>query len=372
MRTIFVLGAGASADAGVPMMRDFFERADRIHADEPDTERDAFELVGKARARLQLVQSKARFDIRNLESVFAAFEMASLLGRLGNLQAAEVDGLVDAMRRVIVVTIERCMLARLDSRGRILPPQPYGHFGALIRKLVDVGHTVSILTFNYDCGVEMGLLMSKLDVNYGFDATDETQDNIELLKLHGSLNWARCSTCGSMQAHRVQDVVRDQEAAWRISSPPEGPYCRVPFSSSLSRLTPQCQHGLDTYPVIVPPTINKTGLHMELQPVWRRAAARLAEAHNVFIVGYSWPDGDSFFHQLYALGTVGEVILSNFWVCDPNPQVRERFHTELLGQQALDCLGPPPEKNLYLFNRAIHGIADLFNLGSVAEPGRTD
>lgn len=62
-----------------------------------------------------------------------------------------------------------------------------------------------------------------------------------------------------------------------------------------------------------------------VQNVWRRAATRLQEADNVFVIGYSWPNADQFFHQLYAVGTAGESILRRFWVLDPNPDGQGAF-----------------------------------------------
>jgi hypothetical protein len=83
MNSVFVLGAGASADVKVPLMREFLEVAEDIYRDSgPALASYAdFALVVRARAELQAVHSKAEFDINNLESVFSAFEMAELLGR---------------------------------------------------------------------------------------------------------------------------------------------------------------------------------------------------------------------------------------------------------------------------------------------------
>ena len=69
--TVFILGAGASADAHVPMMKDFLEKAMLLEPSHGPAAA-AFKLVRKARSQLQLAQSKARLDIRNVESVFAA------------------------------------------------------------------------------------------------------------------------------------------------------------------------------------------------------------------------------------------------------------------------------------------------------------
>src|SRR5437773_7286949 len=89
VNSVFILGAGASAHAGVPLMNEFFQVAEDLlwtRAIEAADDQVAFELVLRARAQLQPVLSKARFNVRNLEAVFTAFEMAQLFGELGSLK----------------------------------------------------------------------------------------------------------------------------------------------------------------------------------------------------------------------------------------------------------------------------------------------
>ncbi len=67
-------------------MAEFLDEADKLRSSSPE-DREQFDLVFKGRAALQQVHSMAQLDILNIESVFAAFEMAQLTGRLGNLTA---------------------------------------------------------------------------------------------------------------------------------------------------------------------------------------------------------------------------------------------------------------------------------------------
>src|SRR5262245_30803996 len=123
--------------------------------------------------------------------------------------------------------------------------------------------------------------------------------------------------------------------------PDDGTFLSLTPSAALAGLKcvrPGECHGQNcgSDPVIIPPTGYKMDAQRSLQRVWRRAARRLAEADSIFVMSYSWPATDHFFHQLYALGSVGTSILSRFWVCDPDEKVRSRFRESLLGQQALD------------------------------------
>jgi hypothetical protein len=63
-----------------------------------------------------------------------------------------------------------------------------------------------------------------------------------------------------------------------------------------------------------------------LEAVWRRACKELEQAENIFIIGYSLPETDSFFRYLFALGTQGRTQIKRLWVVDPDPNgvVRQR------------------------------------------------
>jgi hypothetical protein len=94
----------------------------------------------------------------------------------------------------------------------------------------------------------------------------------------------------------------------------------------------QCPEPVE--PFIVPPTWNKGGRYEALRLVWSRAAEELAEAENLFIIGYSWPRTDEFFHHLYAIGTAGRALLRHFLLVDTNERTAARYRRQLLGEQA--------------------------------------
>src|SRR4051812_22857465 len=100
-RYVFILGAGASRAAGAPLMSNFISIAQTVRPKLSQEESAAFELVFRARAKLQQIFSKAQLDINNVESLFGTFEMARLLGKLGDLSLPEIERLPQAMNTFI-------------------------------------------------------------------------------------------------------------------------------------------------------------------------------------------------------------------------------------------------------------------------------
>ena len=109
--------------------------------------------------------------------------------------------------------------------------------------------------------------------------------------------------------------------------------------------------------MLVAPTSNKGESHRNISAVWSRAAIELAEAENIFVIGYSMPPTDSFFQYLYALGTVGQTPLKRFWVFNPD-------ETGVIKTRFSDLLGPGAEARYQYharpFEAAINHIRSVF------------
>jgi len=173
--TVFILGAGASRAAGGPLMVDFLDIAEDMfegmrQSQEPNSVRDSFELVFREIHKLQEVYARSTLDLNNIESVFAAFEMATLLGRLGDLTRQEVQQLAPAMRHLIVCTLEGRI--PLKSENDRFTPVPYEEFAKLLLDMIHFANmSVSVITFNYDLALDYALSQHKTlgPVDYGLD-----------------------------------------------------------------------------------------------------------------------------------------------------------------------------------------------------------
>ncbi len=354
--TVFILGAGASAEAGAPVMENFLDVArDIARTTQNLATRPAFELVFRGIAALGAVFEKGGLDTDNLEAVFAAFEMAKLFGRLGSLSTEEIDGLPDALRAVIVETLERRIRFPIEQSGAgpflVKPPRAYRGLVGLLGTLGENYRSgeYSIITFNYDLTIDHALHDAGHVIDYGLLPLP-TIGAFPLLKLHGSLNWLRCHQCG-IAAYPFAKYIRNRRG---FEVPPiysrdsvDNTFAALRFSEALSvdGVFEHCNGQLvePRVPFVVPPTWSKGEHHQRIATVWAHAARHLSEARKVAIIGYSLPESDHFFRLLWSLGTVGPTKIEKIWVVNPGlapgSDLDQRYRS-LLGDVALKRYRP--------------------------------
>lgn len=329
---VFILGAGASREAGGPLMADFLDVAENLWKTNAVREYSKyFERVFAAIAALQSVHSKAQLDLGNIETVFNTLEMARILKKFPPSGDFSVQDAIEALKYVIASTLEQTVRFAVGSK-QVQPPQPFTPFAKLIHHLTNDAHptrTVAVLTFNYDMAADYALFYHRLGPDYCIDSS--TRGGIPLLKLHGSINWGVCDKCGKVVPWHLPDFFQGLHY---------GPFLDkhrdVTFDIwSKFNTFRHCDVVVRPLPFLVPPTWNKTDHHEQIQIVWERAAKELTDAENIFVAGYSLPETDGFFRSLYALGTAGGAPLKRFWVFNPDEsgKVENRFR-QLIGPGA--------------------------------------
>lgn len=328
---LFILGAGASKHCGTPLMKDFldFSRGLLRNGEVKDAE-NAFNNVIDAVGKLNAVHSRVQLDTYNIESVYTAFEMGRLLGKLPGIDDEErIDGLTSAIRKVIGYTLEKTTKVPKDSRGN--PFQAYFDFTNILGSLIKAGKNFSVITFNYDLGLDYSLYRNEynpLFPDYCLDDLGRKRNSVTYLKLHGSLNFGKCSklSCGKVIPYRQ---FQDTETTAGMK------YSTIPVMSALRKQKcSDCGEPLEDDPVIIPPTWNKTAYHGQINQVWRRAAKEMRDAERIFVLGYSLPNSDWFFNYLYGLGVEMETPLEGFYVYNTDQAVRDRFEN-LLGSNVI-------------------------------------
>jgi hypothetical protein len=315
-------------------MADFLDVASNLHSTgKVGDKAPHFERVFKAIAALQAVHSKSQLDLNNIESIFNAFEMANILGKLPSFKPEEIQGLIDSLKKVIETTIE--LTIRFPTQhSHIGTPVPYDDFASLLSYIMSEAfpkRNVSVITFNYDIAIDMALYRAGIGQDYGLGSST-VPGAVPLLKLHGSLNWAL-----KVDDNNVIPLTLDKYLQVYHANPfHDTSICYVPIGTQLEEYFSKQNIKVKAEPVIVPPTWNKVEQHKALSQVWACAAKELGEAEYIFIIGYSLPETDAFFRLLYALGTVGDVPFKKIEVFNPenSGKTRKRFEA-LLGSGAI-------------------------------------
>lgn len=304
---VFVLGAGASAHTGAPVMATFLENSRRLSRRVLEPWKKDFGLVFEAINELQRVHSKARFDIHNLETVFTILEIAKTVRKLPGFEDPDkIAEVVESFKRVIAYTLALTTLFEVKRPSgdpiQIRPSEAYSKFAQLVKKLGDINSkfSVSIITFNYDIALDHALEAHGLSPDYCLPRQNLNSEKVKLLKLHGSLNWGKIKGEEKKDIYYYDRLVHfAQDQAHRVIGPAEK--INVPIADELPHLIlnrwPMELEGkktADIETVIVPPGFYKAEHHETIGDVWASAAKELAEAEDILIIGFSLPTTDYF------------------------------------------------------------------------------
>ncbi len=343
-------------------MGDFIENAQRV------TRRGAagwaaryFEASLGARKKLQSAYVKSTIDLDNIESLFATYEMASLIGRLANLREDEVSQLPTNLRYVIMRTLEQSILYPIDGQSNVIsPPYPYEPFTDLLIGLAKEPEAapIAVLNFNYDLCLDYAFTIRHFSTDYGLKAGSRSNQTTPHYKVHGSLNWFRSSDERLIIPQSLHPL--DMKRYWDrlgLDHPAERPIDTMELMGGPDLWG----EALHPEPIIVPPTWNKGWYQEQLKTVWRAASEALSTAENVFVIGYSLPPSDQFFRAFWSLSSISDSVVERFWLFDPspNPEVVSRF-SSMLGPAIIERGRFKHEQRK--FTGAIRFIAEYFGL----------
>ncbi len=341
-KNVFILGAGASVESGPPLMSNFVDVIEDIFfSKESSIDRPAFNRVLSVHRELQSVYAKSYLALDNIEHLFGAIELSSVMGQLYGHTTEDIALIRESLIKVIAQTIElTTRFPFLKYKGshcdafRINPTESYGAFVDLLKE--SNVKDCCVITFNYDLALDVALSLKEVPINYGYSSGV----GMRLLKLHGSLNWGTCSNpaCSSIVIYDINNYFNTHRRSLLEADFADGEAKQLPIqmlNSYHEVHCPNCTKQLDKIGLIVPPTWNKGESQKSIATVWQNAAKELSEAVNIFAIGYSLPETDSFFRYLFALGTLGNARIRRFWTFDPDPDVHNRFQ-DMIGRSIKD------------------------------------
>lgn len=337
VNVLFVMGAGASFEAGLPLMNDFIDKAQkifRIYSKETfiaDSLSD-YNTVMDMIASLQVIHSKSFLNLYNIETLFGALEMALMLGDLAGKKKPTIEKTRDSLINLIVKTLEySCKInvhPQSDTLKQLTLPKPYQGFSERIGNILgfSTGNckiSPAFITFNYDLLMDLAISRLGRTIDYGLES-EITPGSVPLLKLHGSLNWVKHKKRRVIKSIPIKDYILPEQ--------------NTNFDAFWLQGSQIIKYDNDEYqnvPLIVPPSWNKMGYQSDLVNVWQRAADAFGKATYIFFIGYSLPETDMFFKYLYSLGTISTNNLSRVYIINPDTTVVKRFE-DMLGRGILE------------------------------------
>lgn len=283
-------GAGFSAHAGAPVMRDFWTRAKGALAEDI--------LRGMGAGFYWAGYAMPQED--NLETAYGAavfrhvvfgpdYRVATRVSAFIPSSSGPTTGkVVEAFERGIASVYGQAVL---EHRNRWV-----GYYSEFLGYLLE-RFLVGVVTTNYDLVVETALQsMGRASTYSGTGAGCGVKDPIPILKLHGSVNWP----LGKDHSMRlIRTTAKPQERAF-----------------------------------VLPPTWNKDLTPGEpIAAVWRDAVELVSAADVALVIGHSFPSTDMHLDYLFAEGMsqrVGRPEHKRVIVADPNvttgAHVCRRFH----------------------------------------------
>ena len=213
--------------------------------------------------------------------------------------------------------------------------------GAVLKKLYqqDGNRQITFITFNHDLIIEKAIesvretrryesIPWNLRAAYGmpfdkfigisggrptFRRSGPGRPSIQILKLHGSLNW-------------VYRVRSDGDAKNSIRDPSGVFYCVTSQHISLRVRERGPTRSFTLVPLILPPVYEKASKNQALLgPLWKSALDALHSANSVVIFGYSFPDADIAARALMRKAVCNRGSFESVSVIDTDPQVASKI-----------------------------------------------
>ncbi len=231
----------------------------------------------------------------------------------------------------------RMYAAALTRTTRELKGTSQAGVGALLRHLWNAGtRELDIVTFNQDLVIENALEEMRStgkydDLPWDFQnayATDFEEywqnpsfasfkpqslsgESIQVLKLHGSLNWM----------YRARSA---EDARNALRSPSGTPGCLLQrvLPIELRAVDSATRRKVHLLPLVVPPIYEKsTHITTQLESVWAAAESTLEQARRLIVFGYSFPDGDFAALAMLRRCFVANDSLNSVTIINPDPTV---------------------------------------------------
>lgn len=202
-----------------------------------------------------------------------------------------------------------------------------------IAKFVIAHPKTSVVTTNYDGCLDEAFLRKSVNLNTHVSGAVAAAGGIDLIKIHGSINWSYCESC-----HQVKE--------FDLLSLKDG-FERDTISYAVVGICKNC--GGQRRPLLIPPIGLKFIMFPNLIRLWNIARERIESADILFVVGFSFSEADSYINKIIERSmsiNSGQTMI----VCDPNyrlvPALRARYSARIAdfkNDRILEAIGSSAE-----------------------------
>jgi len=314
-KTVYVLGAGFSMDAGAPSQAEIVEAILDLKT-VYGTKKKVHNWVDKFEDFLRnylYVQGDER-KYYALEDIYTPIDKSIAEGiSFRGYTPSKLAELRDIFNRLIILAVRNHIEKSGKSKATIERFAEHIVTQSKVRLDDEKSDGVAVITTNWDImldNIVNGIVkkeilnkklkfpgvvdyccyISSLDENDhkikpGLYAIGKGGYNVKLLKLHGSLNWLQCPKC--------QRIYVKFYAHWPGGYVFNKKYCR-----HCERNYKANNESNRLYTNLIMPTFLKNLNNVQNKLIWQNAGIELAEASKVVFLGYSLPAADFEFKQL--------------------------------------------------------------------------
>lgn len=332
MNNVLILGAGASFDAGIPLLSGFVDKmwefalrrtANGKALSSADIE--TFDRAVNVRNDLSAYHGRASFDDRNIEDLLSILSFNALAG--DRKDRAKLEAFNQAITRTIELSCEVRHPGVFErGGGKIVEDgdDVYRQFWLAMFDWVKKGNALpSILTFNYDLVLERALL--QILIGTRFDAYDKRLpfDGVRLSYLYEQLpdiaydlKYVSYGDVKPKPGTVLVDAVGDTKKRLEIEILKLHGSTNFPKKKwDLSKAQFNFAATQDE-PFILPPIFNKLSTTSP-NKIWSAGQNRLRDAINVIFVGYSLPRTDIYMQYFLKAALGPNANLNRVFVFDP-------------------------------------------------------
>ena len=312
MKTVYVLGAGFSYEAGKPIQAELIKKAFEIYKDNPNIfNKDKFKCFRDFLSN-QLNVSEEDFSDTELEDIFTPLDRC--LGDRTQYRGVSLEEITKTRESVFYVIGKTIGFASNEDDDK---SEGYIHdFSKYITNISSARggqnyrgkDPVSVISTNWDTLLDYAIKKSikereddKAVVDYccyissldkdddtikpGLEILGEGGFNVKLLKLHGSLNWLQCPRCSRMYADFSNKIGR-------------GEYITIESCRHCDKNFPEEKDNHILAFNLIMPTFLKDLSNPQYKIIWQNAGIEISEAEKIVFIGYSLPSADFDMRQL--------------------------------------------------------------------------